>query len=157
MVKREFFASLGIVGLCRTRARHFFMTQYQEIDHTADWAFRAYGSDLKELFENAAYAIFALEGALDAHSTLTREIHVEAIDREAVLVNWLNELLFLQETKRETYQKFEITKLSDTELDAVVHGAHTQPITKFIKAVTYHDLKIEQTENDWQATVVVDV
>lgn len=131
--------------------------QYEELDHTADWAFRAFGTDLKELFQNAAYALFALEGALDAQSTLTREIYVEGIDREALLVNWLSELLFLQETKRETYQKFEITKLSDTELQATVHGAHTQPITKFIKAVTYHDLKIEQTEKGWEATVVVDV
>ncbi|OQY98422.1 MAG: hypothetical protein B6D41_02435 [Chloroflexi bacterium UTCFX4] len=131
--------------------------QYEELDHTADWAFRAFGTDLKELFQNAAYALFALEGALDAQSTLTREIYVEGIDREALLVNWLSELLFLQETKRETYQKFEITKLSDTELQATVYGAHTQPITKFIKAVTYHDLKIEQTEKGWEATVVVDV
>ncbi len=133
------------------------MPQYEELDHTADWAFRAFGSDLKELFQNAAYALFALEGALDAQSTLTREIHVEGIDREALLVNWLSELLFLQETKRETYQKFEITKLADTELTATVHGAQTQPITKFIKAVTYHDLKIVQTEKGWEATVVVDV
>ncbi len=133
------------------------MNRYEEIDHTADWAFRAYGNDLKELFENAAYALFALEGALDAQSTLTREIHVAGIDREALLVNWLSELLFLQETKRETYQKFEIEKLSETELSATVHGAQTQPLTKFIKAVTYHDLRIEQTEKEWQATVVVDV
>lgn len=133
------------------------MPQFEEIDHTADWAFRAFGNDIKELFANAAYALFALEGALDAHSTLTREIHVAGIDREALLVNWLSELLFLQETKRETYQKFEITKLSDTELTATVHGAHTQPITKFIKAVTYHDLRIQQTEKGWEATVVVDV
>ena len=133
------------------------MNQYEEIDHTADWAFRAFGKDLQELFENAAYALFALEGALDAQSTLTREIQVAGLDREALLVNWLSELLFLQETKHETFQKFEITKLSDTELTATVHGAQTQPITKFIKAVTYHDLKIEQTETGWQATVVVDV
>lgn len=133
------------------------MLRYEEIEHTADWAFRAYGSTLQELFENAAYALFALEGALDAQSTLTRELHVEGIDREALLVNWLSELLFLQETKRETYQKFGITNLSNTALQATVHGAHTQPITKFIKAVTYHDLNIEQTEKGWQATVVVDV
>lgn len=133
------------------------MLRYEEIEHTADWAFRAFGSTLQELFENAAYALFALEGALDAQSTLTRELHVEGIDREALLVNWLSELLFLQETKRETYQQFHITQLTDTILDATVHGAHTQPITKFIKAVTYYDLKIEQTEKGWQATVVVDV
>src|SRR5262245_66679897 len=109
------------------------MPRYEEVDHTADWAFRAFGKDLKELFENAAYALFALEGALDAESTLAREIHVEGIDREALLVNWLSELLFLQETKKETYQTFNITELSDTTLTATVQGAETKPITKFIK------------------------
>lgn len=133
------------------------MDRYQELDHTADWSFRAFGRDLAELFANAAYALFALEGALDAQSTLTREIRVEGIDREALLVNWLSELLFLQETRHETYQRFDITKLTDTELEATVWGAQAQPATKFIKAVTYHDLKIEQTEKGWQATVVVDV
>lgn len=133
------------------------MDQYEELDHTADWAFRAFGRDLKQLFENAAYAMFALEGVLDAQSTLTREIHAVGIDREALLVNWLSELLFFQETKRETFQKFEITKFSDTELDATVQGTALQPAAKWIKAVTYHDLKIIQTDRGWEATVVVDV
>jgi SHS2 domain-containing protein len=38
-----------------------------------------------------------------------------------------------------------------------VHGAPAPPGIKFIKAVTYHDLKITQTDRGWQATVVVDV
>lgn len=133
------------------------MNNYEELDHTADWAFRAFGTDLKQLFQNAAYAMFALEGALDAQSTLTREVHASGLDREALLVSWLNELLYLQETKHETYQKFEITNFSDTELDATINGAEAQPAGKYIKAVTYHDLKIVQTEKGWQATIVVDV
>ena len=133
------------------------MNRYEEIDHTADWAFRAYGSTMQELFENAAYALSALEGALDTPSTRTRQIQVEGIDREALLVNWLNEILFLQETKRETFQKFQLTQLTDTTLTATLHGAAAPPLTRFIKAVTYHDLKIEQTEKGWQVTIVVDV
>ena len=133
------------------------MNRYEEIDHTADWAFRAYGDTLPELFENAAYALFALEGALDARSTLTRQLHVQGVDREALLVNWLNELLFLQETKRETFQKFQVTEFADTALKATVHGAAAGAVTKFIKAVTFHNLKIEQTEKGWQVTIVVDV
>lgn len=133
------------------------MKRYEELDHTADWSFRAFGSNLRDLFENAAYALFSLEGALDAQSTLTREIHVEAIDREALLVKWLNELLFLQDTEHETYQTFEITNLTDTELQATIYGAHMESLEKLIKAVTFHDLNIEQTATGWQATLVVDV
>jgi SHS2 domain-containing protein len=106
---------------------------------------------------NAASAIFSLEGALDAQSSLTREVRVEGMDRVALLVNWLNELLFLQETEHETYQKFEITELSETALTATIHGAPSAPQTKFIKAVTFHDLYIVQTETRYEATIVVDV
>lgn len=133
------------------------MERYEEIDHTADWAFRAFGRDLKELYENAAYALFALEGALDVASTLERQTAVEGLDREALLVNWLNELLFLQETRHETYQQFVINHLTDTQLKATIHGAPAEPTTKFIKAVTFHDLRIKQTPNGWEATIVVDV
>jgi len=133
------------------------MKPYEEIDHTADWAFRAFGRDLVELYSNAAYALFALEGALDTQSTLTREVRVEGVDREALLVNWLNELLYLQETQHETYQRFELSELSETKLRATIHGAPASPTTKFIKAVTFHDLKIIQTPEGWQATIVVDV
>lgn len=130
---------------------------YEEIDHTADWAFRVTAPTLPELFTNAAYAIFALEGALDVQSTTTREVRVEGIDRQALLVKWLNELLFLQETKRETYQNFVLTHFTETELQATIHGAPSQPTTKFIKAVTFHNLDIVQTEMGWETTIVVDV
>ncbi len=109
------------------------------------------------LFVNAASAIFSLEGALDAQSTLTREVRVEGIDREALMVNWLNELLFLQETQLETYQKFAIDEFSDTGLTATIQGAIVPPRTKFIKAVTFHNLKITETDEGWETTIVVDV
>lgn len=130
---------------------------YEELDHTADWAFRVTAPTLPELFTNAAVAIFALEGAIDAQSTLTREVQVEGMDRETLLVNWLNELLFLQETRRETYQKFELTQFSDTSLCATIHGAPSSSTMKFIKAVTFHNLEIIHTGTTWSTTIVVDV
>jgi SHS2 domain-containing protein len=133
------------------------MKRYEELDHTADWSFRAFGRDLCELYENAAYALSALQGVLDIQPTLSRSIHVEAIDREALMVNWLAEILYLQETKHEAYQEFQVTRLTDTTLDAELDGAPAPLETKFVKAVTYHELKIEQTASGWQAQLVVDV
>ena len=40
------------------------MKRFEEIPHTADWSFRAFGKDIPELFENAAFAMFALQGGL---------------------------------------------------------------------------------------------
>lgn len=133
------------------------MKRFEELEHTADWAFRAYGSDLKELFANCAHALFALEGAGENPPTVTRRVSVQGIDYESLLVNWLSELLYLQETQHETYSRFTIEALSPTSLEARIEGAPSGPLNKFVKAVTYHDLKIEQTPVGWQATVVVDV
>jgi SHS2 domain-containing protein len=137
------------------------MKRFEEIPHTADWSFRAYGRDLKELFENAAFAMFAMEGASAptevAAQESVRQVQVSGIDYESLLVNWLSELLYLQESERETYHRFHIDSLSPTALSARVCGTPNGKIDKLIKAVTYHNLRIESTRDGWEATVVVDV
>jgi SHS2 domain-containing protein len=134
------------------------MKRFEEVPHTADWSFRAFGRDLKELFENAAGAIFALEGAGPEDGTeIARSVDITGIDYESLLVNWLGELLYLQESHREVYHRFRIEILTPTGLHALVHGTPFNRIDKVIKAVTYHNLKIEQTADGWEAVVVVDV
>jgi SHS2 domain-containing protein len=136
--------------------------RYEEIPHTADWSFRAYGRELKELFENAAYAIFAMEGTLPPDAAtrvpeVTRNVETDGIDYESVLVNWLNELLYFQDTRQETFFRFQIDELSPQSLRARVYGRSKANIEKLVKAATFHDLKIERTPEGWQAVVVVDV
>ncbi len=133
--------------------------RFEEIPHTADWSFRAFGEDLRALFENAAHALFALQGARAREHApeIARVVAVSAIDYEALLVNWLTELLWLQESQRETYARFHIEALSPTGLRAQVFGAPLAHLDKIIKAVTYHNLEIKQTAEGWQATIVVDV
>ncbi len=138
------------------------MKRYEEIPHTADWSFRAFGRDLRELFANAAFALFTMEGAVAPDSSspalpTKRSVQVSGIDYESLLVNWLSELLYLQESHRETYHRFDIRELSPSALTADIYGTPGIRIDKLVKAATYHDLKIEQTPEGWQATVVVDV
>ncbi len=135
------------------------MKRFEEIPHTADWSFRAFGSDRRELFANAAHALFELQGAapFDNAEETKRDVRVNGIDYESLLVNWLNELLFRQEQHREVYERFAISQLSTTELVAQIVGKPRGKMDKIIKAATFHNLKIEQTEDGWQATLVVDV
>ena len=133
------------------------MKPFEEIEHTADWAFRAFGATLSELFENAARALSSLEGAAEQPTMVTRDVQVEGIDLESLLVNWLSELLFLQETRGETYHRFTVVELTPTSLTAQIQGGRAGPLNKYVKAVTYHNLEIKQTPEGWQATVVVDV
>ena len=135
------------------------MKRFEEIPHTADWSFRAFGRDLNELFENAAHALFAMQGARakENSSETPQVVQVSGIDYESLFVNWLSELLYLQESQHQVYVRFQIESLTPTSLRAQIFGLPLVHIDKLIKAVTYHNLKIEQTVDGWEAVVVVDV
>ena len=132
--------------------------RYEEVEHTADAAIQAFGRDLSELFANAAYGMFDLLADMEKlHPTIEREVSLEAPDLEALLVDWLGELLYLREAHGEVYKGFEISTLSPTELRAVAKGGKRFVPRMDIKAVTYHGLKIEKTEEGYVVTIVFDV
>jgi len=132
--------------------------QFEEIEHTADLAIRAYGRDMKELFANAAYGMFALMAEPSPEEpTSERGVELEGTDYESLLVDWLNELIYLHEVEGETYSQFAIETLSPTKLKAHVAGRPTKRKTKAIKAATFHNLAIEEIPNGLVATIVFDV
>jgi SHS2 domain-containing protein len=132
--------------------------RYEQLEHTADLALRVYGRTLRQLFANAAYAMFSQLANLERIvPTVQREVSVEGIDYESLLVNWLNELLYLQDTRREAYVAFEIHMLLRRRLQATVRGAQTENADTIIKAATYHDLSISKTHGWYMSTIVFDV
>ncbi len=131
---------------------------YEELEHAADWSFRVRGRTLCELFTAAARALCRLEhGDHPQAFTVTRAVQVEGGDRETLLVNWLNELLYLEQTNHEVYHDFDILTVGNTELHARVRGAPERNAQRHVKAVTFHNLEVKQTADGWEATIVVDV
>ena len=135
---------------------------FETIDHTADIGIMAYGDDLKQVFANAARGLFSLITELDTVAVKEkRGIKVTATDREALLVNWLNELIYLFEVKEMLFNRFDITSITDTELTAIGFGEKINlakhELKTQVKAATYHTLKIEQHEDGWKAQVILDV
>ncbi len=136
--------------------------KYWQLPHTADLAWRIRGESLPELFENAA-------GALT--STMTdrrylrrrekRQIAVESADREALMVDWLNHLLYLFDVEGFLGREFHVTSLTDRRLEAVAWGEgfdpERHPEKTAIKAATYHHLEIGPRDGGWQATVILDL
>lgn len=132
--------------------------QFREVDHTADRAFRVRGRDLAELFARAAHALGAIQGRpSETRENVSREVEVSGVDRETLLVNWLNEILFLQDVQKESYSRFQVVTISDTSLRASLYGGPDATGRQTVKAVTFHGLKIERMADGWEATVVVDV
>ncbi len=132
--------------------------RYMEVEHTADRALRVWGRDLPDLFVGAARGMTGLMADLDGLvATEWREVRLEAWDRESLLVNWLNELLFLTETERVLFVDYRIESLTDTVLVARVRGAHA-PVTKaVVKAATYHDLRLVHDDAGWSTVITFDV
>jgi SHS2 domain-containing protein len=94
---------------------------------------------------------------LTSEKTVTRTIELKAIDSESLLVAWLNELLYLHESEGLGFGGIEIQHLDQTSLQAIVKGTSTQKWLKDIKAVTYHNLSIKETESGLEVTLVLDV
>jgi SHS2 domain-containing protein len=133
-------------------------SSFNEIEHTADISLRVQAEDLIGLFHGAASAMFSLMGfSTDGESESVRTIEVEGIDREDLLVAWLQELLYLVETYEVGFGKIDITEISDTYLSAIVEEIPGVVPSKEIKAVTYHGLEIKETERGFEVVIVFDV
>lgn len=132
---------------------------YEEIEHTADWALRIRGRTLAELLANAAHGMVSLLVAQPEKIPLEVEeqFELESIDAESLLVDWLSELAYWAEMEQVVFYQFELADVSPTQLRAVVRGGRVPHLLKHIKAVTYHNLQIVKTESGLTATVVFDV
>jgi riboflavin kinase/FMN adenylyltransferase len=134
--------------------------RFHEIDHTADRALKVWAADLPDLYVGAAKGMYSLMGDLHEEgqvATQWREVSLEAMDRETLLVDWLNELLFLAEAEGLLFVDFQIRSLTETTLEARAGGIHA-PVSKAnIKAATFHDLAFVRDDSGWSIVITFDV
>ncbi|MGO9393252.1 MAG: archease [Desulfobaccales bacterium] len=143
-------------------AGHRQATKYRQLPHTADLAWRIRGQSLAELFENAAGALTAT--MVDRRYLRRRErrtVELESMDREALLIDWLNHLLYLFDVEGFLGRVFHLDSLSERRLKATVWGeafdSKRHPEKSAVKAATYHHLEIRPRGDGWQATVILDL
>lgn len=136
--------------------------KYEFIEHTADLGFKAYGETLEELFVHAAEAFFeALVAPESVEERKERSIKVGAEVLDNLMVSWLGELLYLYDTERLVFKRFQVKRIKDNQLEAIARGEVLDParheIKTGIKAVTYHQLYVKEAEGGWEAQVILDV
>lgn len=132
---------------------------WEEIEHTADLALRVRSTNLAGLFEGAARGMFALMTLTCQTNTtlLTRSVVLVSYDRDTLLVDWLTELLFIIQDRKLAPLDMEILKMSNEAIEARVIGGRPCYYEREIKAITYHELKIQQTEAGFETTIIFDV
>ncbi|HNT54767.1 MAG TPA: archease [Anaerolineaceae bacterium] len=130
---------------------------YQEIAHTADWALQVWAPDLAGLLvQSARGMIDLLDVQLAASPRLEQLLHLEAPDRESLLVAFLTEILYFNEHDRMSFDAFQVS-LDGLQLEARLWGAPILAQRKEIKAVTYHQLHIQESDSALETTLVFDV
>ena len=136
--------------------------KYRLIDHTADFGIHVFGVDPKDLFTNAAHAMFnqivdvaALKGSGEHNLDITGN------DWPDLMVNWLRELLYLWTGKEMLIKTVDMLSISEYQLSAKLHFDTFDPnrheIKNEIKAVTYHQIQVESRPAGWEAKIIFDV
>lgn len=135
---------------------------YELLEHTADIGFRARGATLAEAFENAAAALSAIMVEMEGvEPRLAYPIAASGEDDQALLVNWLGEVLYYLDAQRVVFKRFHIQRLGEGRVCGQAWGeprdaAKHRPKV-IVKGVTYHQLKIEHSDAGWQVQVFLDI
>ena len=143
---------------------------FEVIEHPADVGFLAYGATLDELFANAALAMLSLGCALDhIEEREHREVAANGADTEALLYAWLADILAVADAEQLVFRRVQVTRLRlakangglQNDVRGIAYGEkfdrHRHAAGTYIKAVTYHQLRVEQMPDGWRAQVFLDV
>lgn len=138
------------------------MGSYRLLEHTADMGIEATGESMEELFVQAACGLREIITSLTrGEAREERTVEVEGGDREELLVNWLNEILFLFESRGFFPADFAVEEVGPAKLRGKVWGEPFDPqrhlIEREIKAVTHHQLSVQRTDGGWRARIFVDL
>ena len=132
----------------------------RELAHTADIGLLMSAPDGATLFGGAAGAMFGLvyEELLDPPVSASRQVTLQAADPESLLIDWLNELLFLYEVEGLAYTDVVMERWRPTQLEATVRGRRPYgPPILHIKAVTYHQILVRPVPAGWEAQLFFDI
>lgn len=137
--------------------------KFEFFDVTADVGLRAYGKTLEEAFENAGLALFeVMTDTSKIKQTTRKEIEIESEDKDALLYDWLSELIFLHDSEYLIFNRFEIhitRKGEDFLLKGTVWGGafnqDEHESREDVKAATYHLMDIKE-EDGFVLQVILD-
>ena len=135
---------------------------WEHFSHQADIGVRGTGATVSEAFEQAACALTAVITDLHAvQATRAVEIRCQAPDRELLLVDWLNAIVYAMAVQHMLFSRFEV-RTDGRQLSAYAWGetidiARHQPAVE-VKGATYTELKVTQDPvGRWIAQCIVDV
>ena len=135
---------------------------YEMFEHTADLGLRVSAPDLDTLFAEAGQALFSaiVEELATVQALQPVSVDLAGTELAYLLFDWLNELLFQYESEHVLLSRFDV-HVSESGLQGTVWGEPLDPgrheLQHEVKAITYHQLRVERTPDGWLAEVIVDI
>ncbi len=130
---------------------------YEPIEHTADLGLRFRGRRLADLYLNAARGMLLAT----IRPGPARRVTVRGEDRVSLLFEWLRDLLYRFNVHKVIGYPERIEALTETTLEAVVREDPIDPahhvLRHEVKAVTYHELSIQEGPEGWTGQAIFDV
>ena len=136
------------------------MVKYRFLEHTADIKFQAFGKSLEEVFKNSALALKEIISKDKIKPVKKKKISVLGEDNENLLLNFLEEFLFLFETEGFLLSKINKIKIKKDrkEIEAELIGdTKKYELGNHVKAITYNQMYVKKQGNKYICQVVVDV
>ena len=133
---------------------------FEIIEHTADVGVSASGATVEEVFEQTALGLFDILGAWHpASDGEATELMIEAADLGALMVDWLNEVLYIQDARDIYFSGLKVHRVEDNQIESTmrIKPRRDELDGTAVKAVTFHGLKVEPHGDGWMARVYVDV
>ncbi len=138
---------------------------YRFIEHTADMGVEVEAASFEELLSESLLALTdSLTEVGEVGAEVERQVELRAPSREDLLVDWLNELVYLFETESVLFRLAEVGVEEEGGgwlLRGTLRGERYDParhrIKTLIKAVTYHQLQVTSSSRGWQARVIFDI
>lgn len=132
---------------------------HEFVDHTSELALRLRAPAFDALL---AEAVRALGGLLVAEAGaagpgVARTVEVDSADREALLVDLLNELVFVAETERWAPQGIDAVEATGTQARLRLTGVRLAGTPSRIKGATFHGLAVQSRAGQVVAEVILDV
>jgi len=137
--------------------------QYHLLDHPADIRLEVEANSLEELFlgavEGMALILYSdFKNLQNNKKIIKQKINLSSLNQETLLIDFLNKILTLSDIEGAVFPVATIQKLTDNKIEAEITGYPVERFDKEIKAVTYHQLKIEKTkEKMLKTTILFDV
>lgn len=135
--------------------------KFRFFSHTADIKFRAYGKTIEETFSNSVYALVNSVFDKKIKQSKKLKVNVSGKDFESLLYNFLEEIIFLIDSKNFFVSKILKLKIDkkNFKLSAVFSGdfGENYKIQSNIKAITYNEMFVKKIKEKWVSQVVLDI